>query len=161
MAFVLYPHPALRTPAPPLAGVDDALRAIGQRLYQAGVAADAYGLTGAHIGEPGPVIVVRTDGEYRVLYNPRVAAVAEETADGMEGSVSLPGVEVEIVRPVWAHLAYMDEAGTGHEERFEGFDARVALHEIEQMGGVFFLSTLSRLKRDRALKRFAKVGRPG
>jgi peptide deformylase len=55
----------------------------------------------------------------------------------------------------------MEREGSTHRRRFEGFAARCALHEIEQMGGTFFLSNLSRLKRDMVLKRFAKVNRPG
>jgi peptide deformylase len=90
-----------------------------------------------------------------LLYNPRVVA-AEETAAGEEGSVSLPGARVSIDRPVWADIAWMDETGAAHAERFTGFLARVAIHEIEQMQGIFFLDRLSRLKREMALKKARK-----
>ena len=93
---------------------------------------------------------------HRLLYNPRIVAVATETAKGEEGSVSLPGVRLDIERPVWADIAWQDDTGASQQERFEGFAARVALHETEQMQGLFFLSKVSRLKRDMALKRAAK-----
>jgi peptide deformylase len=94
---------------------------------------------------------------YQLLYNPRIVAVADETASGEEGSVSLPGIRVEVERPIWAEISFMDEAGQPGTRRFDGFAARVALHEIEQMQGIFFLERVSRLKRERALKRAKKL----
>lgn len=57
----------------------------------------------------------------------------------VEGSVSLPGIEVEVVRPVWAALAFDDADGDRQALRLEGLPARIAQHEIDQMNGVFFL----------------------
>jgi peptide deformylase len=122
------------------------------------VDAKAYGLAAAHIGEVEPVVVISDEGrEHLLLFNPVVTAVAAETEPGEEGSVSLPGVRVSIERPVWAEVGYMAADGTPQTSRFEGFMARVALHEIEQMNGVFFLSKLSRLKRDMVLKKLRKL----
>jgi peptide deformylase len=145
--------------APLRTDVDEALRETGQRLLAAAIEAAAYGLAAAHIGETAPVVVVGGEGEpreYRLLYNPRVVVAAEETAAGEEGSVSLPGARVSIDRPVWADIAWMDETGAAYAERFTGFLARVAIHEIEQMQGIFFLDRLSRLKREMALKKARK-----
>lgn len=141
-------------------GVDDALRATGDRLLAAAQDAKAYGLAAAHIGEVAPVVVISPDVEprvYTVLFNPTVRAVATETARGEEGSVSLPGARVEVERPVWAEIGFTDRAGTPQTVRYEGFAARVALHEIEQMQGTFFLERVSRLKRDMALKKARKL----
>ena len=79
---------------------------------------------------------------------------------GEEGSVSLPGIRVEIRRPVWVEVESMAADGKPSTERFDGFLARVAQHEIEQMQGVFFLDRLSRLKRDMILKKLRKAA-PG
>jgi peptide deformylase len=94
--------------------------------------------------------------DYQLLFNPRIVATAGEVEKGEEGSVSLPGVRLEIERPVWVEIDFMDADGTPRHARFEGFAARVAVHEIEQMQGVFFLSRLSRLKREMALRRAKK-----
>lgn len=142
-------------------GVDDALRAVGRRLLTAAEEAQAYGLAAAHIGEVGPVAVISGEAEprdYRLLFNPRIVAVADEMAAGEEGSVSLPGARVSIDRPIWADVAWMDESGAPQTERFIGFLARVAIHEIEQMQGIFFLQRISRLKREMALKKARKFG---
>ena len=140
--------------------VDDALRATGDRLLAAAHEAKAYGLAAAHIGEVAPVVVISPAVEprdYTLLFNPRIVTVAHETAKGEEGSVSLPDVRVEVVRPVWAEIAFMDRNGVALTRRFDGFAARVALHEIEQMQGIFFLDRVSRLKREMALKKARKL----
>ena len=93
---------------------------------------------------------------HRLLFNPRVVGTADETEAGDEGSVSLPGMRVEIRRPVWVEVASMDRDGMQQSERFDGFLARVAQHEIEQMQGIFFLDRLSRLKREMVLKKLKK-----
>lgn len=136
------------------------MRATGLRLLAAAKDAKAFGLAAVHIGEIAPVVVVSSDGserDYRLLFNPKIVAVATETLKGEEGSVSLPGLVVEIERPVWAEIAHQDETGGPRTTRFEGFAARVALHEIEQMHGIFFLERLSRLKREMALKKARKL----
>ena len=142
-------------------GVDAELRVTGARLLAAAAEAKAYGLAAAHIGETQPVVVISAETEpreYRLLYNPRIVATATATDKAEEGSVSLPGVRVEIERPIWVEVAFMNEDGAASRHaRFEGFLARVAIHEIEQMQGIFFLSRISRLKREMALKRARKT----
>jgi peptide deformylase len=160
LPLVLYPDPRLNQAAVPRA-VDDSLRAIGTRLLEAAKAAQAYGLAAVHTGAVAPVVVISADPDpghrdYLLLYNPEVLAVAEKTVIGPEGSVSMPEVQVEILRPVWAEVAFDDKTGTRQTRRFEGLPARIALHEIDQMNGVFFLNRLSRLKRDMVLRKWKK-----
>lgn len=160
MPLVSYPDERLGKRAEPRP-VDDGLRAIGRRLLEAAKAANAYGLAAVHIGALAPVVVISASADpgkrdYRVLYNPEILALAEETASGPEGSVALPGVEVQIVRPIWAEVAYLDESGVPRHERLEGLPGRIAQHEIDQMNGIFFLDQLSRLKRDMVLKKWRK-----
>jgi peptide deformylase len=161
MAFVRYPHPVLTVKAVPRA-VDAALIATGQRLLEAAVEAGARGLAGAHIGL---LTGLTTDPEsYQLYFNPRVVELAVEVESDTESSVSSPGVLVKIERPIWVEIAFDDAGGTPRQARFDGFLARCALHEIEQMNGRFFLLNLSRLKREMALKKGAKLHaatRPG
>lgn len=160
-----FPHPALAIPAAPRPP-DAELRALGARLREAAASAPADGLAAAHLGEPAPIIVMNlaADGAARddlLLYNPRIIAVSAETESGVEGSVSMPGIEAEIVRPVWVDVAFQDEDGAELARRFTCFHARVAVHEIEQMQGLFFLQRVSRLKRDMLIRKFGKSQRKG
>ena len=155
-----YPDPLFtrKAAARPL---DEPLQATGARLLATAEHQRAYGLAATHIGQAEPVVVVSfgpPEGrDYHLLYNPRILGLSAETAPGIEGSVSLPGIEVEIVRAISVSLAYDDQDGVGREITLSGFPARVAQHEIDQMNGIFFLEKLSRLKRDAALRRFRKL----
>lgn len=137
------------------------MRAIGTRLRAAADAAQAYGLAAVHIGAVAPVAVISLASDpakrdYCVLYNPEILALGGEPAEGPEGSVSMPGLQVSVSRPQRARIAYDDEAGARHELELEGLPARIAQHEIDQVNGIFFLERLSRLKRDMAIKRWKK-----
>ena len=161
--FVIYPHAALgrRAIARP---VDGTMLAAGKALIEAARQVNAYGLAAAHLGLDQPLVVLSlaTDPArraYHVFYNPEVILASPETATGPEGSVSLPGIEAPVERSLWIELAYDDADGSRHAIRLEGFAARVAQHEIDQMNGVFFLNRISRLKRDTALRKFEKSRR--
>lgn len=161
--FVVYPD-AVLSQAALARPVDAAMVGAGAASLAATRQAHAYGLAAAHLGLVEPLVVVSlaTDPaqrDYRVLYNPAIIQTADETASGMEGSVSLPGIEVPVLRPIWAEIAYDDADGLRQRQRFDGFVARVAQHEIDQMNGVFFLARVSRIKRDTALRKFAKSQR--
>jgi peptide deformylase len=162
--FIQYPDPRLAVKAEP-AKVDAKLKAIGERLVAANAEAVAYGLAAAHLGEVAPVVVLNTaaEGEEErkdvLFYNPRVTSVADTTEMGPEASVCLPGAQIDLPRPVWAEIAYEDGEGKPQTIRLEGFQARVALHEIDQMNGIFFLNGLSKLKRDMMIKKSEKYRR--
>ena len=162
-AFVLYPDPLLNEVAVPRP-VDASLREAGAALQAAAAGAEAYGLAAVHIGrlEPLAVVSVARQGmprDYRVMFNPRVLTLSEESTFGPEGSVSMPGIEVPIERSVWAEIGFDSEDGMPTTLKLEGFAARVAQHEIDQVNGIFFLDRLSRLKRETAIRKFQKSRR--
>lgn len=160
--FSTYPDARFSASAEPHP-VDANMLAIGQRLLAAAEAVRAYGLAAVHIGVVAPVVVISLGDpdarDYRVLYNPRVLSLGAEQANGPEGSVSMPGIEVEIARAISVEIGFDDETGQGQTLDLAGFPARVAQHEIDQVNGVFFLSKLSRLKREAAIRRFAKLSK--
>lgn len=160
--IVLYPAPVLSLRANPRP-LDEALAAIGRRVLATAQHHRAYGLAASHIGEAEPVVVVSFGPEegrdYRLLFNPHILSLSAQSAIGVEGSVSLPGVEADISRAMTMVVTYDDDEGMRQNAELSGFAARVAQHEIDQMNGTFFLDRLSRLKRDAALRRFRKLSR--
>lgn len=161
--FVTYPDPQLSVAAQPRP-VDAAMRGAATQLLAAAQEVQAYGLAAAHLGVIEPLIVVsfatdQTQRDYRVLYNPVITKLSDDTVTDAEGSVSMPGIQVPIARATSIELTYDDVDGIQHSERFEAFVARVIQHELDQMNGVFFLTRLSRLKRDTAIRKFEKSRR--
>ena len=162
MTFALYPDPVLTKKSIFPNAVTDDLLAVGERLLAAAHESKAFGLAAAHIGIAAPVIVLNVTPnapapEYLVLFNPQIAAASQDSAEDTEASVSLPGVQVSLPRPVWVDVAFDDFKGQARLLHFEDFVARCACHEIDQVNGIFFLSRLSKLKRDMVLKKYRKM----
>jgi peptide deformylase len=75
----------------------------------------------------------------------------------MEGSVSMPGITDEVIRPRTIRFRYQDVLGNPHEENAQNFLAICIQHEIDQLDGIFWLQRLSKLRRDRLIKKWEKA----
>jgi peptide deformylase len=159
--LLLYPDPRLRQPAAHVEEFGPGVEALAADLGHTLSAVSAIGLTGPHIGVLRRVIVVRMEpGEaLRTCVNPAVLWTSPEMTAHEEGSVGMPGIRERIKRPARVRVAYQDLTGERHEVEAAGFEAAVLQHEIDQVEGVFWIDRLSRLKRDRAVKRFGKLQR--
>jgi peptide deformylase len=159
--IVRFPDPRLRLKAEPILGFDDELRALAQDLTETMRAAPGIGITAPHIGVLKRLVVIQleTDASPHVYANPRIVWASPETIHQVEGSVSMPGVTDEIERQARVRVSYRDLDGTEHEEEAEGLMAVCHQHEIDQLDGIFWIDRLSRLKRDRLIKKFGKLQR--
>jgi peptide deformylase len=110
---------------------------------------------------PLRLVAVRLPGDRatRFYVNPRIVWQSDDTASHQEGSVSMPGVVVEVKRPRAVRVAYLDLEGRPESEEATGFAAAVLQHEIDQLDGVFFIERLSPLRRDRLRRRWSKQNR--
>ena len=123
-------------------------------------AAPGIGITGPHIGEPWRVTVLElTPGEVRTYINPQIIWQSEQRQSHEEGSISMPGAGEIIERPARVRVSYQDLAGTTQQEEADGLLAVCHQHEIDQLDGLFWTHRLTRLKRDRLIKRYAKLTR--
>jgi peptide deformylase len=159
--LVYYPDPLLRRPAEPVGAFDDDLRILARDLYDTMKAAPGVGITAPHIGVLLRVIVIQLEpaGEPRTYVNPQILWSGDEMIRYGEGSVSMPGVTEEIERPAHLRVGYLDVDGVAHVEEAQGFMAVCLQHEIDQLDGIFWIDRLSRLKRDRVIKRYEKLRR--
>ena len=157
--IIRFPDPLLRTACPPVTVFGDELRMLTVDLLDTMRAAPGVGITGPHIGVLKRVVVIelsREDG-VRTYINPEILWSSEETMRHMEGSVSMPGMTEEITRPKAIRFRYQDIDGATHEAESEGFLAICIQHEIDQLDGIFWLQRLSKLKRDRLVKKWEKT----
>jgi peptide deformylase len=156
--IVRYPDPRLSTPAAVVTAFDDALAALVADLTDTLIAAPGVGITAPHIGVSARVTVLKLapDHPTRVFVNPTILELSGPLSRNPEGSVSMPGVTEEIERPSHALIRYQTLDATVFEDRFEGWPAIVLQHEIDQLNGLFWLHRLSRLKRERLVKKWGK-----
>jgi peptide deformylase len=95
----------------------------------------------------------------RTYVNPQIIWASPEMIPHQEGSVSMPGVNDDITRHARVRISYHDVHGNLQTEESEGLRAVCHQHEIDQLNGLFWIKRLSRLKRERLIKRFEKVSR--
>lgn len=159
--LVYYPNPALRRAAKSVLAFDSDLQDLARDLLDTMKAAPGVGITAPHIGVLLRVTVIQLDGaqEPRTYVNPRIIWSGAETIRHTEGSVSMPGVTEEIERPAHVRVAYQDTDGVEHQDEARGFMAVCLQHEIDQLDGVFWIDRLSRLRRERVIKRYEKLRR--
>lgn len=157
--LVTYPDPRLSLAAVPILAFDEALRQRAGRLLATLQAVAAIGLAGPHAGLPERIVVLRMEpGDApRIYVNPVITWVSDERASHEEGSVSMPGIRETVTRAASIRLSYRDLDGGEHEATAEGFEAACIQHEIDQLDGIFWIERLSRLRRDRARQRYAKM----
>ncbi|WP_269933040.1 peptide deformylase [Aminobacter sp. HY435] len=160
--IVRFPDPRLKLVASPVSDFGAALRTLADDLLDTMRAAPGVGITAPHIGIPQRLVVLELSPQQgaRVYVNPHIVSASEEKLRHTEGSVSMPGVTDEIERHASVEVAYQDLDGTAHLEKAEGFLAVCHQHEIDQLDGVFWIQRLSKLKRDRLIKRYEKLLRP-
>ena len=159
--IVRYPDPRLVIPARPVTEFDDALRQLAKDLLETMHAAPGIGITAPHIGVPLRVVVLELDVNAgpRTYVNPEIEWASSETILYWEGSVSMPGVNDEVLRHARVRISYQDVDGNARSEESEGLRAVCHQHEIDQLNGLFWINRLSRLKRERLIKRFEKMSR--
>jgi peptide deformylase len=162
-SIIFYPDPRLRQKAEAIVEFDDSLRAFAGDLRIAMAKAPGVGITAPHVGVLKRLVVIQIEPASEPLYyvNPKVVWASEETIRHTEGSVSMPGVTEEIVRPARVRVEYQDLDGGRHVQEADGFLAVCLQHEIDQLDGIFWIERLSKLKRDRVVKRYEKLRRAG
>lgn len=156
-----YPDPRLRLTAEPVGDFGEELASLAVDLLDTLRAAPGIGITAPHIGVLKRVVVIEVDRTRpaRSYVNPEIVWTSLDTARHMEGSVSMPSVSDEVERPARVRVRYQDFDGTTHVEAADGLLAVCLQHEVDQLDGVFWLQRLSRLKRDRLVRRFEKMAR--
>jgi len=159
--IIRYPDRRLASPARPVTVFDDGLRELAQDLLDTIRSAPGIGITAPHIGVPLRVVVLELDSKDgpRTYVNPEITWASPEMILHREGSVSMPGINDEVQRHARVRISYQDLDGNTQTEESDGLRAVCHQHEIDQLDGMFWLQRLSRLKRERLVKRFEKMSR--
>jgi len=162
LEIIEFPDPRLRNKAATIERVDDELRALIDDMLETMYEAPGIGLAGIQIAVPRRVLVmdVSRDEDARAphaLINPEVVWTSDEMSPYEEGCLSIPEYYAEIERPARCRVTYIDRDGKPREMEADGVLATCVQHEIDHLNGLLFIDYLSKLKRDRVIKKFAKA----
>lgn len=158
-SILRFPDPRLSMPASTVVQFDADLAALAADLLDTMRAAPGIGITAPHIGVLQRLTVIELDAPSgaKIYVNPDITWSSAEAVSHAEGSVSMPGITEDVTRPSRVRVRYQTLLGEVKEDEADGLLSICLQHEIDQLDGIFWLQRLSRLKRDRAIKRFVKL----
>ncbi len=159
----IWGDPVLKSRARPVERFDDALVSEVRRMGQVMHDSLGIGLAATQVGVMHRVLVYRVehDGPIAAVVNPEIEWSSRESEPLDEGCLSLPGVLVEVERPVHVRVRGRDERGDGLLIEASGLEARVLQHEIDHLDGVLILDRTSRDERKQAIRALREREREG
>jgi peptide deformylase len=162
--IIILPDKRLRLKSEPVKAVDAEVRALVDDMFETMYKAPGVGLAAIQIGEPRRIVTVDTAKKDepknpQVFINPEIVWNSEEKNTYEEGCLSIPEYYEEVERPSEVKVRFMDIDGKTQEVAANGLLATVLQHEIDHTNGVLFIDHISKLKRDRVIKKFAKAAK--
>jgi len=164
--IIILPDKQLRLISKPIEKVTTEIRKLADDMFETMYDAPGIGLAAIQVAQPLRLITMdlarkNEEGEVtpqpRVFINPEILTSSEETSVYEEGCLSIPEYYEEVERPAKVRVRFTDLDGKLHEEDAEGLFATCIQHEIDHLNGVLFVDYLSKLKRDRVMKKFSKA----
>jgi peptide deformylase len=146
--------PVLKSRATPVDRFDESLRRQVGRM--AGLMNDALGvgLAAPQLGISQRLLVYRVgpDAPVITLANPEIEWSSDDEEVAEEGCLSIPGIHLDIERPLHVRVRARDEEGDERTVEASGLEARVIQHEMDHLDGVLILDRTTREERKRALR---------
>jgi peptide deformylase len=157
---VKFGDPVLKSAASPVTEFDERLAEEAERMI--GLMRDAIGvgLAATQLGVLRRMLVfqVGPDAEPTVLVNPEIEWRSEDAATAEEGCLSIPGVVVDVERPLFVRARAVDVHGEPLTLEASGLEARVIQHEVDHLDGVLMLDRTEREQRKGALRALREGG---
>jgi peptide deformylase len=153
--------PVLKSRAASVDRFDDTLRDQVQRMASLMGDALGIGLAAPQVGVSQQLLVYRVghDAPVIALVNPEVEWTSDDEEVFEEGCLSIPGVLVDIERPVHVRIRAQDEYGEGRVVEASGLEARVIQHEVDHLNGVLILDRASKEQRRDAVRAMREAER--
>jgi peptide deformylase len=164
LPIITLPDPLLRQASKPIETIDADVKRLASDMFETMYVAPGIGLAAVQVGVPRQMLVldVADDDETPrpiTMINPQIIESSSEMRTHEEGCLSIPDFKLDIDRPDWVRVSYLDLDGKLQELRTGGLLATAIQHEIDHLRGKLIIDFLSRLKRDIVIRRFKKQSR--
>ena len=146
--------PVLKSRATAVDQFDEALHDQIDRMAALMHDALGIGLAAPQIGVSQQLLVYRVgpDGPVIALINPEIEWASDEAEPAEEGCLSIPGILVDVERPVHVRVRAQDENGDDRLVEASGLEARVIQHEVDHLNGVLILDRTTKDQRKEAIR---------
>ncbi|MHC2000890.1 peptide deformylase [Methylobacterium sp. CM6241] len=164
--LVILPDARLRQVSTPVGAIDDEIRTLAADMLETMYDAPGVGLAAIQVGVTKRVVTIDTSKDEnarqpQVFIDPEIVWASEEKRVYDEGCLSIPEYYGEVERPDRVRVRFRDLSGETREIEADGLLATCIQHEIDHLDGVLFIDHLSKLKRDRVIKKFVKAAKRG
>jgi peptide deformylase len=162
--IVILPDNILKQQSAPFKTVDAETRQLADDMLDTMYHAPGIGLAAVQIGLLQQMIVVDVAREDDpkdpiCMINPKVIWSSKEMSEYEEGCLSIPDTYDLVTRPAEVKVQYLDREGAECERHCDGLLSTCIQHEIDHLNGILFIDYLSRLKRERIIKKFVKAAK--
>ena len=162
--IIVLPDKRLRQVSDPVQAVDAEVRALVDDMFETMYKAPGVGLAAIQVGVAKRVVTVDTakkdePKQPQVFVNPEVVWTSDEKGTYEEGCLSIPEYYEDVERPTQVKVRFMGLDGKTQEVEANGLLATVLQHEIDHINGILFIDHISKLKRDRVIKKFTKAAK--
>ena len=162
--IITLPDKRLRRVSEPVGKITADIKKLVEAMFESMYDAPGIGLAAVQLGELKRVVTMdlsKKEGppNPQVFINPEIVWKSEEQSTYEEGCLSIPEIHEDVERPARVKLKYLDIEGKQHEVNAEGLFATCIQHEVDHLNGVLFIDHISKLKRDRIIKKFSKAAK--
>ncbi len=162
--IIILPDPRLRLVSEKVTKVDSGVRSLMDDMLETMYDAPGIGLAAIQIAVPRRIVVIdlaKQDAPPKplCLVNPEIVWSSHDTSPYEEGCLSIPDYFEEVERPARVRVTFLDRDGSTCEMEADGLLATALQHEIDHLNGVLFIDHISRLKRQRVVRKFEKAAR--
>lgn len=149
-------HPILRkvaAPVPEKSIPTEPIQTLIQDMVETMVEYNGRGLAAPQVHESLQIVVMIWDFDegvdpyLKVLINPEIEFLTQETSSYGEGCLSVPGLRGEVARPNWIRVRALDQKGEKIGFEAKGFAATVIQHECDHLLGKLYLDRMTDLSR--------------
>ncbi len=162
--ILILPDKRLRKVSEPVKKIDAGIRRLVDDMFETMYDAPGIGLAAIQIGTGKRVVTMdlakkEEPKNPQVFINPEIVWSSDEKAVHEEGCLSIPETYSDVERPARVKVKYLDLEGELHEIEANGLLSTCLQHEVDHLNGILFIDHLSRLKRDRIIKKFTKTAK--
>jgi peptide deformylase len=162
--IIKLPDKVLRQKSATVDKIDSGIKKLVEDMFETMYDAPGIGLAAIQVGVAKRVVTMDLSKKENtqkplVFINPEITWASEEKASYEEGCLSIPEYYEEVERPAEVKVKYLDLDGKAHEITAKGLLATCLQHEIDHTNGVLFIDHISKLKRDRVIKKFTKAAK--
>lgn len=164
--IVYFPDKRLREKSTSIAEINEEIKQLAADMVETMHHYNGIGLAAIQIGVPLRIFIMEINEEENdnttppmAIINPEIVSYSQEKSIYKEGCLSIPDCYSEVERPSNIKLQYQDLEGKTHLIELGGLQATCVQHEIDHLDGTLFIDHISKLKRDRIIKKMKNINK--